>query len=294
MGIHDRPYMQEGYRPPGGLGGGMQIGMPKPGKAVGWLLIINIAVFVVTIFAPQLARPFAVSPAEWWELWRYVTFQFLHGGTFHLLYNMIALYFLGMYLERSWGAKRFVRFYLICGAVAGIAHVLLAHIFGAQFFQGLIGASGGVYAVILACAILFPHIRVLLLFVIPMSIRVLATIFLTIAVLNLLIGVRSAIAGGGIRGDVSDIAHLGGAAAAVVWVWLVPRIRGATREARVKINRGAWEKKMKKRTEEQVEIDRILTKIHQKGTTSLTEKEKKVLQEATRRQREEESELYKL
>jgi len=92
----------------------------------------------------------------------------------------------------------------------------------------------------------------------------------------------------------SDVAHLGGAAAAAVWIWGVPMIRGTAERTRARINRGAWERKMKQRLADQAEIDRILEKIHQQGLNSLSRHEKKTLQDATHRQRRDDKDLYRL
>jgi membrane associated rhomboid family serine protease len=282
--------MHPGYRPSGGV----MFGMLKPGKAVGWILIANIAAFAAQIF---LDRPmvdlFSATALQWWQVWRYVTFQFLHADMFHLLFNMLGLYFLGMYLEQAWGTRRFLAFYLVCGVFAALTHVALAWIFRTDLSARLVGASGGVYGAVLACAILFPQIRVIV-FLFPMPIRFAAALFLSVAAIDVLIGIRSAIAGGPLSGGVSQIAHLGGAATAAVWVWLAPRLRGATRQALAKVDRGAWQRKMRKRAEQETEIDRVLRKIHDKGISSLTDGEKKLLREATKRRQETERELYRL
>ena len=168
--------------------------MPRPGRVVGRLLIINIVVFFLqhVFLRNWLVDWFAVVPARWWEIWRYVTFQFLHGGFGHIFFNMLALYFLGMMLEADWGGRRFLAFYLVCGVVAGIAHVLLTPVLNQPTWVPLIGASGGVYAVLLACAVFFPRIRILVYFLFPVPIRVVAAIFLGIALFNVLLGIRVA------------------------------------------------------------------------------------------------------
>ena len=170
MGMHNRTYWKDGssgrFGGGGGYGGGggMSMGLPKPGPAVGGLLIANLIMFIIQQISPEVNNWLTVIPALWWEVWRYITFQFLHANVIHILFNMLGLYFLGNYLERSWGPKRFMRFYLICGAFAGFTHVALTFLFEQNPNIPLLGASGGVYAVIMACAILFPGIRLLLMF----------------------------------------------------------------------------------------------------------------------------------
>ena len=275
MGLHDRTYWegeQDGGR---GMRGGGFGGMPKPPPAVKWLLIANLVLFFAGLFRPVHAW-LAVVPARWWELWRFVTFQFLHGGPMHLVFNMIALYFLGTILERSWGTRRFVRFYLICGVVAGLCHVALTAARGGNMGTPLIGASGGVYAVVIAGAILFPQIRVFV-FLFPLPIRVAALLFVGVAVYGIL-DPRS--------GGISHAAHLGGAAAGAFWIWMLPKIQESTHEARARHGEGAWKRKIERKAEEQAEVDRILDKIRQRGIQSLSNREKRTLQTATRKQRE--------
>jgi membrane associated rhomboid family serine protease len=197
--------------------------MPRPGRVISRLLIINIVVFFLQVFPDignYLFKWGTVIPALWWQPWRYITFQFLHGGLFHLLFNMMGLYFLGMLLESGWGARRFLVFYLGCGAVAGVAHVLMAFALNRGMEVPLLGASGGVYGVVLACAVLFPHIR-LIVFLFPMPIRTAAALFLGIAVFFTL----QELFAGGTGGGVSHVAHLGGAVAAAVWIWVLPKLR---------------------------------------------------------------------
>lgn len=303
MGLHDRPYWRDDFDRGGGKGfGKIFVGMPKPTSVVKWLLLANIAVFVLQIFfdrpvatasgirAGHMTQWLGVTGAEWWQLWRYVTFQFQHGGLIHLLFNMLGLYFLGRILEESWGTKRFLTFYLSCGAFAGLCHVVMTFAFSpADTHTPLIGASGGVYAVVLACAILFPQIR-LILFLFPVPIRFAAALFIGIAVYNLLSGIAS----GGFVGGISDAAHLGGAVAGAFWVWGLPRLRRGLVSTRITRGKGAWQRKLQKEADQQAEIDRILHKIHQRGIGSLTPGEKHILKNATQQQQQEEHDLDRL
>ena len=294
MGIHDRPYMQSGGDG-GRRFGSFTFGMPKPGKAVKYLLIINLAVFVLQIFfdrGGQISRVFGATVGGFWQVWRYVTFQFIHstGNLFHIGLNMLGLYMLGSPLEQHWGAKRFLRFYLSCGAVAGLAYVATGALLNLPRDFPIVGASGGVYGILLACAILFPQFRlILVLFLVP--IRLAAAIIFGAMILVVLMS-----AGSGVyRPEFwSQVAHLGGAVTAAVWIWILPKLRGTTARARTKLNRGAWQRKMRRQADKQAEIDRILKKIHDQGINNLTRKEKKFLREATDRQRQVEKDLYRL
>ncbi|MBN1942592.1 MAG: rhomboid family intramembrane serine protease, partial [Phycisphaerae bacterium] len=189
MSLGNRPYWRgeqgsrEGYYSSGiRYGGGMRMGLPKPTPAVLWLLIANVAMFILQQLIPSLTVSLAAVPVLWWQPWRYITFQFLHGGPWHLVMNMIGLYFLGMYLERAWGTKRFLVFYLTCGVIAGLTNVALTFLFHQSPYILLLGASGGVLAVLAACAILFPHIQLILMFF-PVPIRFAAILLIVISAL---------------------------------------------------------------------------------------------------------------
>ena len=263
--------------------GGMLGGMPRPGPVVARLLLINLVVFFLSIFfGDPMLRLFAVLPDRWLDLWRYLTFQFLHLDPIHILFNMIGLYFLGMLLEMGWGTWRFLVFYLVCGAVAGVAHVIMAFAMGRGHGTFLLGASGGVYAVVLACAVFYPQVRVIVLFF-PMPIRVAAALFLGIAVFYTLQEIAS---GGMMRRQVSDVAHLGGAAAAAVWILISLGLSGRLRR-RVPFGRGRWERKLKRQRRREKEIDGILAKIRRDGLTSLSRHEKRILRQASEQQRAE-------
>jgi membrane associated rhomboid family serine protease len=225
-------------------------------------------------------------------VWRYLSFQFLHADFWHIALNMLGLYFLGTPLEQRWGRRRFLAFYLSCGAFAGVAYVvvMLATMGQAAWSVPLLGASGGVYGIILAAAVLFPHFRLIFLFF-PVPIRLAALIIFG----GMLFTVFAGLAGRGISPAFwSQVAHLGGTAVAAVWLWVVPRASGAISDGRQRIRWGTWQRRIEHQREEQMELDRILDKIHEQGITSLTRREKKILHDATRRQREQERELHRL
>ena len=125
MGIYDRDYSQDKYR--GSYGSQARFAFPKLMPVVKWLLIINITVFVASFMIAGIRNlfltSFSVYPASLGmslQLWRLITYQFLHGPLLHILFNMVCLFFLGPTLEKNWGSKRFVIFYLSCGAAGGL------------------------------------------------------------------------------------------------------------------------------------------------------------------------------
>jgi membrane associated rhomboid family serine protease len=264
------------------------------------LLVANLAAFLAQVlFAwagrgqrwQPLSATLGVTVGQFWQVWRYVTFQFLHdpGWVWHLVLNMLGLYLLGGPLERLWGGRRFLIFYLSCGAAAGIAYVIIGAAGGLDPHVPIIGASGGVYGILLAAAVLLPHFRLILL-VFPVPIRLAAVLIFGVMVLTVL----SSLGGGNVWSAMSDVAHLGGAVAAAGWLWLVPRVRLAAWQVGTRLRAGAWQKQLEQRHAEQEEIDRILQKITDEGLDSLSRRERRTLQDASRRQREREQKLRRL
>lgn len=256
---------------------------PRPSRAVKALLVVNVVVFLVQlIFDNNRTEPvhpmsdwLGATVAGYWQVWRYLTFQFLHRDAQHILLNMLGLYMLGTPLEGLMGWRRFTAFYLSCGVVAGVAYVLIGAIsLDVGTHTPIIGASGGVFGLLLACAVWFPAMRF---FIVP--IRWAAGIIFGLMILK---------AAGGGEGSMSDVAHLGGAIGAAGWIWILPRLRGADTVGRIK--RGHWQRKMLMQQEEdqalQAQVDRVLQKVKEQGIANLSSKDKKILQEATRRQQQ--------
>lgn len=292
MPLFNRPYMKDA--PDGG--GGFSLGLPRPTRAVTYLLIINAAVFLLQQILPGLSGLFGATVADFWQVWRYITFQFLHTGFMHLLLNMMGLYFFGMALEGLWGTRKFVAFYLTCGAVAGLAYVIIAYLFHQPRGVPLIGASGGVYGIILATAVLLPGMRIIF-FIFPMPIRVAAIIIFGVMIFTVLGGINDARAGNtrAMGQAMSDVAHLGGAVTAAVWLWggaLLPALRLGGRRSSSRA--GNWQRKIDSRNRHQAEIDKILQKIHDRGINSLSRGERKTLQDASRRQAEEDKKISRM
>ncbi|MEM8739037.1 MAG: rhomboid family intramembrane serine protease, partial [Planctomycetota bacterium] len=272
-------------------GGGGLMGRLGSGSVVTWLLGINFVVFVWDgIFGTAMRGSFlALEPVSYFsvdtavfggQVWRVFTYQFIHAGFLHILFNMIGLFFFGPLLEQWWGGKRFLAFYLLCGVSGAVVAALLGAIPGLGIFPvdaRLVGASGAIFGILAGCAVLFPHQRVQLLFPpIPMSMRTMALVFLGISALGVIAG--SANAGG-------DAAHLGGALLGFVLAKKANWLHWADRVSPASVKAGVSEgRKQKQREREQnldAEVDRILAKVAEHGLQSLTNKEKKTLNRAT-------------
>ncbi len=276
MGIYDRDYTQSNFESQFRYTPQMRMTFPKLTLVVKRLLIINVAVFFTSIVIRPLGSLLfdwaSVYPANLLvslQLWRLITYQFLHGSVGHILLNMLGLFFLGPTLERHWGSRKFLIFYLGCGVAGALFYMLLVAM---KFLPALpmVGASGAILGMLAACAILFPHF-VVILFIFPMPIRVAAIILTGIYVAAIIR--KGANAGG-------DAAHLAGMVAGALYVF-----SGSWRtKIKLKILEGNWEKKVKNQQRLQLELDRILEKVHTQGIYSLTSKEKKILKKATKAQ----------
>jgi len=264
MGLYDRDYTRENSRSQSYYTPQMRLGFPQISPMVKRLVLINVVVYFLQILTRDALTPwFAVYPVSWGvlEVWRLITYQFLHGPILHILFNMIVLYFLGSVLERHWGGKKFLIFYLCCGMMGGLEYGVLP----------LVGASGAILGVLAACAIMFPNI-VMIFYFFPLPIRVVALILTLLAVAGIITGEN---AGG-------EAAHLAGMAAGAGYV-----LSGPWREKyKLRTRTGAWEKKMAAQRDLQAEVDRILQKVHDSGIHSLTSKEKRTLKKATEAEQE--------
>jgi membrane associated rhomboid family serine protease len=277
MGLYDRDYTQADFQSQYRHAPQMRMSFPKPTLVVKWLLIINIVVFLLGFLIPQfgafLFSWFSVwpkTPGMSMQIWRPITYQFLHGGLGHIFWNMFILFFFGPMLERLWGSRKFLTFYLVCGATGGIFYPILAHI-GWLDAAPLIGASGSILGMLAAAAILFPKMIVYVFGVFPLRMSVLAIILAVMSILSVLRPDVSGNAGG-------EAAHLGGMVAGALYV-ISEKWR---QKFKMKVQTGIWQKKMVEHRELQLELDRILKKVHDHGLHTLTHKEKKILKQATK------------
>jgi len=272
MGLYDRDYTQaDSARQRYGLPQ-LRFNLPRITPVVKWLMIVNAAVFILqaAVFAPLvLERIFAVYPYSAFaavQVWRLLTYQFLHADISHLLLNMLTLFFFGPSLEKHWGGRRFIVFYLLCGMAGGVLYTLFA-MTGVVGVGTLVGASGAILGVLAACAILFPH-NIIFLFFVPMPIRIGAIVMVVLSALTIFRGGPNP---GG------EAAHLAGLAAGASYVMLLPRWE----RFKVRVRSGSWEKRLEESRKLRVEVDRILEKVHRFGLHSLTAREKRVLKKAT-------------
>jgi len=175
---------------------------------VKWLLIVNTVVFVIWYLGGRTVQDW-MSPLELvpllvvskfpWFTYQLFTYMFLHGGIGHLLFNMLALWMFGLTLEQTWGTRRFLKYYFLCGIGAGICDVTVNALLGHN--TSTIGASGAIYGLLLAFGVLFPDTQILMYFLFPIKAKYLVMIYGAVALLSAL---------GSPNSGVSNIAHLGG------------------------------------------------------------------------------------
>jgi len=257
------------------------------------ILIINVAVFVLDYMAlaPATGYPpllefgaFTIQSALFrLHLWEFLTFQFLHGGLLHLLFNSVGLFFFGPWMERHLGSRAFLIYYLICGAAGAGFYTAISYasIIPFEPWQPLVGASAGIYGIFIGVAIIAPNLRVQLLFPpIELSMRQLSIAILVIATGKVIFNLQNA---GGEAG------HLGGAILGFVLMKFAPWL---TRGPSVRIHkprfRGRRQSKLNPRSRvhvsEDSEVDAILDKVSREGFQSLTEEEKAALKRAAEKQ----------
>lgn len=185
--------------------------------AVKHLLIINLLVFLA-LMTPDL-HGYVFGLGALWPLgdprfmpWQFITYMFLHGGLAHIFFNLFALWMFGQSIENLWGTRRFVIYYFLTGIGAALIHILVT---GATV--PMVGASGAVYGILLAFAMMFPNRLIFLIFLpVPIKAKYFVLIF---GALELFSGVTS------LQTGIAHFAHLGGMVVGFILIKLW-RIRG--------------------------------------------------------------------
>ena len=266
MAYHERSYRI-------GFGGGLT-------QIVKYLLIINIAIFFLQslgldkIFVQLLALNPQLALLKF-HIWQFLTYMFLHGGVIHIFFNMLFLWIFGCEVERTLGSKEFLKYYLVCGVGAGIIH----QIFNLNSSIPMLGASGAIFGVMVAFAILFPErvITLLLFFVLPVQLKAKYLVMIFIGIELLFFTSQDGI---------SHFAHLGGAAIGFLYLkldWRLDFIGNWIRQQRDSKHAVTKLKRNQAMHEIRERVDEILDKINEVGYDQLSEAEKRILQEASQK-----------
>ncbi len=253
-------------------------GVPGPGAAPVGQVLYKVMDPLEALGHFSTAKGFAEL-----QVWRLVTFQFLHSGFLHLFFNMFGLYVFGPLVEQQLGGKRFLAFYLTCGIFGGLMYLVLNLVgflglplpgaLHTEIWTPLVGASAGVFGVLMACAYIAPKALVRLLFP-PVSLEMRWVVYgyFAIALWNL-------ISEGKNQGG--DAAHVGGALAGFYFIrrpWLLRDFFDVFKDSRKIPDPG-----LARPSQPDLEIDRILDKISQSGMQSLSDRERKALEAHSRR-----------
>ena len=175
--------------------------MPPIPQVTKALMLICTALFCLQLFVPYLDAWFALWPLASGRFmpWQMVSYALLHGGMTHLFFNMLGLWMFGSELERLWGQRRYLQFLLAGILAAAVAQLIITWLAGSRY--PTVGASGGLFALLLAFGMLFPNRVIMPLFPpIPMKARTFVIVF---GALELLLGLADV-------GGVAHFAHLGG------------------------------------------------------------------------------------
>ena len=250
------------------------------------LLIANGAVFLATLAMPWLIDYLAFQPAGvLFRPWTILTYMFVHGGFWHIFFNMLALFFFGPPIEDRWGSREFIKYYLICGLGGAAASFIFA------FNSSVVGASAAIYGVMLAFAMLWPDVPIYIWGIFPVKAKWLVIFLAALSVLS---------AFGGSSDGVAHFAHLGGFAAGFLYIKLdkatgtpLQKLKKLAARRRFKVVPGgpvapSEPPKPKRRGDDRVldEVDRVLDKISTQGMASLTPEERSLLDEVSRRYRQ--------
>lgn len=274
-----------------------RIGFPRPTPAIGRLMTINVVVFVLNlVLGGRLsggggAGPwFGVSRELLFEgyglgLLRLLTYQFTHSFTdpMHLIWNLLGLWFFGRIAEERLGRLGTYKLYLAGGLAGAVFHIgMYALLRGVDV--PVVGASGACYALFLYAVCVAPRTEVILFFF-PVQLIFLGVLFLGLALYSLVLELTH-----GMSGGVSDSAHLGGALLGLC-AWKLDWFRnqkpwqeepGLLDGVRAKWQRKRADAAARDAAALQVELDRILAKVHAEGLTSLTPAERAVLDQASK------------
>ena len=263
--------------------------------AVITLIIANVAVWVLNLLADnQLNEMLALNgalPQHLWEAWKLISYGFAHDANspWHLAFNMLAVFFFGRAVEQVLGRAEFYRFYFSSIVIAGLAWVVSVNFFSGGMPPGrtyLIGASGGVMAVLAVFIWYFPRQEVLIWGILPVPAWALG-------ILYFVSDLQGAANGGG---NVAHVAHIGGAVFGLLYAWrgwsltgladVGSRLRQMRRRFKVvrpddDVGRGRHDDEDE--VSLQAKVDDILEKISRSGESSLTADERDTLTRASRR-----------
>lgn len=178
------------------------------------IILINIIIFALIRFNYQLTYYLALSPLGIIKLkyfWQFISYMFTHYNFTHLLFNMLALLFFGIPLERQIGSKEFLMYYFVCGIVSGLLSFGVFCLVKSNIY--LIGASGAIYAVLFGYAVGFPRSTIYIWGIIPVPAPILVALYAAIEIISEVFGSAS---------NTAHLTHLFGFL--VAWIYFLLRM----------------------------------------------------------------------
>jgi membrane associated rhomboid family serine protease len=296
MSWQDRPYAYDESAPEGwGRSVRSSTRWLWGGSIVSTLIAVNVAIFAAGMLFPPLGESLyefgAMQAAAvlQGQVWRLLTAQYLHADLMHVFFNMLGLYFFGRVLESRWSPRGFFILYTLAGLVGNLLYTfLLGMVLRGYANIPAVGASGCVFGLLGMVATLHPGMMIIIYFV-PMRVRTAALLFGALAV-------GSIISHG--SNWPGELCHLCGLLFGVWWAWKgeswwsVPRRFGVRRTAGAAPSKARrFQQLVEERRADAELIDDILRKVHAEGLHSLTDRERRALQQATERQQRREAEL---
>lgn len=242
-------------------------------KGVKRLIIINVVIWLLMLVGYNLLTPFGLTPTlvKKGYIWQLFTYMFLHGDFFHILFNMFILWMFGRSIEEEWGTKEFVKYYFITGIGAGVFTFILS----INSSIPTIGASGAIFGILVAYAMMFPDSLIYVWFLFPIKAKYLVIFF---GVFELIASVRYTPDG------IGHFAHLGGMVVGYLYLKSDRRLFGFLKffkKIKYKKKLRTLHKKREKTEELMKRVDQILDKINQVGYDNLSKEEKKILEKAS-------------
>ena len=267
------------------------------------LIIANLVVFALqTVTGGGMSRSLGLV-GVWgsfvpqlaifdFQVWRFVTYMFLHGGFFHIVFNMFVLWMFGSQIEALWGRRAFLTYSFVCGVGAAVIYGVF-RLFGYESMVPMMGASGAIYGLLLAYGLTFPNNVILVFMILPLKAKYAVILFGLIELLSIPRG-----------GSVAHLAHLGGMVAGYVFLqitapgiasrgdgvvddarrsWRKFRARNRMRVVRPGERPGGNGQDQTPPSPHQKRIDAILDKISREGLQSLTDEEQEILRRAGKR-----------
>ncbi|MCK5125030.1 MAG: rhomboid family intramembrane serine protease [candidate division Zixibacteria bacterium] len=265
-------------QPRGNFSFGQQRGLPV---GVKYLLISNVVIYLLQqIIGSELVKFGGLTPVRVLQdlaIYQFITYMFLHGGFWHIAMNMFVLWMFGREIEAMWGLKKFLKYYFLCGIAGGIFTVM----FLPNSYVPTIGASGAIYGLLVAYAVMFPNRTIYLYFLFPVKVKWAVIVFVGLAFL------ASFNAG---SSNIGHLAHLGGAVVGFIYLKLDWRLRNLFyrlsplrmwRDRRNRKNTRKMEKNRGKAEEVMKRVDAILDKINEVGIENISEEERRFLGSAS-------------